>query len=147
MFNKQIRKLPGKDELASIAAAFGTDDLIANSTSKILNKNEVLDVKTKSSSIIGLPGSNDPVDDSSSYLSTDFQTADENQSNDQNTKVYSSRRGSFDATSSDVNIDTESTSEADVSSAEVQKADKAKSDLKFNPKAMPYFKPTTTFVP
>lgn len=108
MFNKQIRKLPGKDELASIAAAFGTDDLIANSTSKILNKNEVLDVKTKSSSIIGLPGSNDPVDDSSSYLSTDFQTADENQSNDQNTKVYSSRRGSFDATSSDVNIDTES---------------------------------------
>jgi hypothetical protein len=48
MFNKQIRKLPGKDELASIAAAFGTDDLLTNTTSKILTNNDVLDVKTKS---------------------------------------------------------------------------------------------------
>lgn len=48
MFNKQIRKKPSKEQLASIAAAFGTDDLLANTTTKILTNNEALDIKTKS---------------------------------------------------------------------------------------------------
>lgn len=48
MFNKQIRKLPGKDELASIAAAFGTDDLITKPSKSVSTKQDDLNVKTKS---------------------------------------------------------------------------------------------------
>lgn len=77
MFNKQIRKLPGKDDLASIAAAFGTDDLITKSTKTLNSEDGDLNVKAKSSSIVGLPAG-DPTDDSCSYQSTDFQTAYEN---------------------------------------------------------------------
>lgn len=88
-------------------------------------------------------------DDSCSLQSTDFQTAYENQSNDQKREFNnSSRRGSFDATSGDVEIETTSSQEGDVSCACSDKVQKeTKKSLKFNPQAMPYFKPTTTFVP
>ena len=63
MFNKQIRKLPGKDELASIAAAFGTDDLIPINKSRTTEDD--INQKTKSQSMVGIPGG-EPADDSCS---------------------------------------------------------------------------------
>ena len=63
MFNKQIRKLPGKADLASIAAAFGTDDLIPISKSR--TSEDDINQKVKSSSMVGIPGG-ESADDSCS---------------------------------------------------------------------------------
>lgn len=118
MFNKQIRKLPGKEDLASIAAAFDTDDLIPT-TKALTTDNDLVQAAKSNSMVVVKEGE---ADDSCSYQSTDFQTAYDSKSNDQKPSAHSSRRGSFDATSGDVSIDIESTQETEVtypSSAEV----------------------------